>query len=347
MAAKQPPRNLVMDGRQRDYLERVVHNEAKGEGVEGRNAVRAVILNRLASGQYGSSIEEVVNQPKQFSGVPKNGGVAALPKAPKESNDELASFIRGQRDPTGGATYFLNPEIATAKFNGNYQGRQIGNHVFYDHYNGNKVKVPSYRVEFASNDPRPSAPRRQQTPQEPGILATLKSKALSYLPDGIEEMVTGRSAAVPKKSSGLLRVPRLAEGGTIQKGKEMAYKTKKGLAAPEMELPLGSLPEEIADDIPAMLSEGEYVIPADVVRWHGLKHIEEMRLEAKMGLMSMHMDGRLHEVDEDGESVEADEEEEDTEEGAKEEGKDMPFDIPEEWDSMEVGDGEVLILFKK
>ena len=36
-------------------------------------------------------------------------------------------------------------------------------------------------------------------------------------------------------------------------------------------IPAGSLPEEVADDVPAMLSEGEYVVPADVVRWHGVK----------------------------------------------------------------------------
>jgi hypothetical protein len=65
------------------------------------------------------------------------------------------------------------------------------------------------------------------------------------------------------------------------------------------EIPAGSLPEEVADDIPAMLSEGEYVVPADVVRWHGLKHLEMMRKEAKMGLGLMAQDGRIAEVDEE------------------------------------------------
>ena len=30
------------------------------------------------------------------------------------------------------------------------------------------------------------------------------------------------------------------------------------------EVPIGSLPNEVADDIPARLSEGEFVLPADV-----------------------------------------------------------------------------------
>jgi len=57
------------------------------------------------------------------------------------------------------------------------------------------------------------------------------------------------------------------------------------------EIPLGSDAENVRDDIPAMLSEDEYVLPADVVKWHGLKHIQEMHDEASMGLMSMAMDG--------------------------------------------------------
>ena len=73
---------------------------------------------------------------------------------------------------------------------------------------------------------------------------------------------------------------------------------------PENEVPFGSLEEEVADDIPVMLSEGEYVIPADVVRYWGLKHLEEMRMMAKCGLMSMQQDGRLHMVDEEGKPVE-------------------------------------------
>ena len=32
------------------------------------------------------------------------------------------------------------------------------------------------------------------------------------------------------------------------------------------DVPSGSLQEEVRDDIPAMLSEGEFVFPADVVR---------------------------------------------------------------------------------
>ena len=78
------------------------------------------------------------------------------------------------------------------------------------------------------------------------------------------------------------------------------------------EVPAGSKEEEVRDDIPAMLSEGEYVVPADVVRYHGLKKFEELRCEAKeaLGLMAMH--DRISFVDDETkEPVEYDIEEKD------------------------------------
>jgi len=70
------------------------------------------------------------------------------------------------------------------------------------------------------------------------------------------------------------------------------------------EVPPGSLPEEVRDDIPAMLSEGEYVVPADVLRFYGVKFFEDLRAQAKMGLAEMEANGRIG-----GEPIEAEEDE--------------------------------------
>lgn len=59
------------------------------------------------------------------------------------------------------------------------------------------------------------------------------------------------------------------------------------------DIPAGSLAEEVRDDIPAQLSEGEYVVPADVVRFFGVKYFEDLRTEAKMGLSNMEANGRI------------------------------------------------------
>ena len=64
------------------------------------------------------------------------------------------------------------------------------------------------------------------------------------------------------------------------------------------EVPTGSLQKEVRDDIPAQLSEGEFVMPADVVRYHGLDKMMALRDEAKLGLARMEDMGQMGNADE-------------------------------------------------
>lgn len=64
------------------------------------------------------------------------------------------------------------------------------------------------------------------------------------------------------------------------------------------EVPPGSTREEVRDDIPAQLSEGEFVFPADVVRYFGLEKLMKMRQEAKAGLARMEEMGQMGNSDE-------------------------------------------------
>ena len=59
------------------------------------------------------------------------------------------------------------------------------------------------------------------------------------------------------------------------------------------DVPPGSTQEEVRDDIPAQLSEGEFVFPADVVRFIGLGNLMRIRQEAKMGLKQMDAMGQM------------------------------------------------------
>ena len=59
------------------------------------------------------------------------------------------------------------------------------------------------------------------------------------------------------------------------------------------EIPLGSTAEEVRDDIDAKLSEGEYVIPADVLRFYGVKFFEDLRDKAKSEYAEMAEEGRI------------------------------------------------------
>tara|TARA_R110002072_G_scaffold13609_1_gene57332 strand:+ start:168 stop:1820 length:1653 start_codon:yes stop_codon:yes gene_type:complete len=64
------------------------------------------------------------------------------------------------------------------------------------------------------------------------------------------------------------------------------------------DVPPGSTQEEVRDDIPAQLSEGEFVFPADVVRFIGLNNLMQMRQQAKMGLQQMEAMGQMGNSDE-------------------------------------------------
>lgn len=58
-------------------------------------------------------------------------------------------------------------------------------------------------------------------------------------------------------------------------------------------VPLGSTAKEVRDDQPAMLSEGEMVVPADVVRYFGVEFFMKLRDEAKMGFKKMEAMGQF------------------------------------------------------
>jgi cell division septum initiation protein DivIVA len=94
----------------------------------------------------------------------------------------------------------------------------------------------------------------------------------------------------------------LNQGGTmLGQQTEMAFMNEGGMKddggktepTSGNKVPSGSLEEEVADDIPAMLSEGEFVFPADVVRYIGLGTLMKMRQDAKQGLKMMEKMGQL------------------------------------------------------
>ena len=60
-------------------------------------------------------------------------------------------------------------------------------------------------------------------------------------------------------------------------------------------------PKEVADDIPALLSEGEYVLPANVVRYIGVERIIEMHRRVLAEIQQMEDLGMIQNVDENGE----------------------------------------------
>ena len=97
-------------------------------------------------------------------------------------------------------------------------------------------------------------------------------------------------------------VLRFDEGGTAD------FDGKKEEEDDEGDPPPLAKPEEVADDIPAMLSEGEYVLPANVVRYLGLERIIDMHRQVLSEIQQMEDLGMIQNVDKNGEPEEDDKE---------------------------------------
>lgn len=95
-----------------------------------------------------------------------------------------------------------------------------------------------------------------------------------------------------------------AGGGSVEKEADFVKDDDEEPADP----PPGATPEEVADDIPAYLSTGEYVLPANVVRYLGLERIVSMHKGALSALQQMEDLDIIENVDENG-MVEEDDDE--------------------------------------
>ena len=112
--------------------------------------------------------------------------------------------------------------------------------------------------------------------------------------------IESKADEFPEKKSWLQRLLGYNEGGAVMK-KQMEMFEDGGLMdeggtvdpVSGNEVPSGSTQKEVRDDIPAQLSEGEFVFPADVVRYFGLETLMKMRQEAKAGLARMEAMGQM------------------------------------------------------
>ena len=135
---------------------------------------------------------------------------------------------------------------------------------------------------------------KQNDPKDMDYVEVLPTKLIEEEGKAIVNM--------PALAANIRKLKQFAEGGSVNTmNNQMRMFEEGGIADDGMdtdpvsgnEVPSGSLASEVRDDIPAQLSEGEYVVPADVVRFFGVRVFEEMRMEAKMGLQKMEQDGRI------------------------------------------------------
>ena len=98
----------------------IIQIEAGNEPYEGQVAVGAVVMNRVRSGAYASSVSGVIFARGQFATSRMS---SVLAKGPKASCVQAAQEAIAGNDPTGGLTHFRRA--------GSKEGLIIGNHVFY------------------------------------------------------------------------------------------------------------------------------------------------------------------------------------------------------------------------
>jgi N-acetylmuramoyl-L-alanine amidase len=114
------------------WLSRIISAEAKGESLEGQIAVGNVVLNRVRSSEFPSTVKEVIFDTKygvQFSPV-SNGTIY---DTPTESAVLAAKICLEGYSLSDSALYFFNPALATSSWikRSRTYIMTIGNHAFY------------------------------------------------------------------------------------------------------------------------------------------------------------------------------------------------------------------------
>jgi N-acetylmuramoyl-L-alanine amidase len=133
----------------REGIARVAFAEAGNQGDSGLAGVVYTILNRLADGRWGVSVDAVLDAPSQFEPVMRAGGdwrsLPAVSTADQARIDTILNLAVEGRLPdlTGGARYFQNPAVVAARaragtvpsrlvnFGGQAPSAVIGGHSFY------------------------------------------------------------------------------------------------------------------------------------------------------------------------------------------------------------------------
>ena len=124
----------------RGVATRTLWGEARGEGRQGLEAVAHVLLNRLETKRWGTSLASVCLAPWQFScwNVQDQANRPAMLALPDGDPDlepcqaALNAAIQATTDPTNGATHYFATYIAPpAWVLGSVHTADIGRHRFY------------------------------------------------------------------------------------------------------------------------------------------------------------------------------------------------------------------------
>jgi N-acetylmuramoyl-L-alanine amidase len=123
---------VSLDQEDLKWLAKIIYAEANGEPFEGLVAVGSVVMNRVNSGLFPSTIQEVIFQKDgdkyQFTPV-RTGKIDTI--IPNDIAYKAAKLAMVGKDNTLGALYFYNPSISTSSwFKSKTVTIVIGHHAF-------------------------------------------------------------------------------------------------------------------------------------------------------------------------------------------------------------------------
>lgn len=119
--------NLGLSANDLKLMANAVYGESRGEPYVGQVAVAAVILNRLQDENFPKTVSGVIFEPLAFTAV-ADGQIWLTPN--ETAMRAVQDAVNGW-DPTGGCTYYFNPETATSKWIwSRTQVKTIGKHIF-------------------------------------------------------------------------------------------------------------------------------------------------------------------------------------------------------------------------
>lgn len=130
-----------------EVLARTIYGEARGEPVRGKEAVAAVVINRLRHARrlggrfwWGNDVTAICRRPWQFSCWNEGDPNRAKVEAVTAKNKVFQTCMRIARravagtleDPTGGATHYHHHDARPPWARRRAPSAEIGNHLFYN-----------------------------------------------------------------------------------------------------------------------------------------------------------------------------------------------------------------------
>lgn len=213
------------------------------------------------------------------------------------SHPDVAAGLDGERSGTTSQDYKKGGSVAHMKSENTQPAGMTDLNVDAGTYaQGGKVNQPVMPTYTPQKPPQPM--------QMAGGGGVEEDNIVGYGPDGTPivqnadgtqgygdtNQLLGRPESAPTLGTGATP----ATGVSANAANSVAGLTNNMAKGGEASgVPPGSLAHEVADDVPAKLSEGEFVFSADVVRYYGLKTLNDMMEHARQNLRGMQADGNI------------------------------------------------------